>query len=319
MKRTCHRREWLAQSTGALGLAALVGKSGRSEARPSRRASGPFRFCLNTSTIRGQNLSVDRQAEVAAEAGYDAIEPWIGDLDRFVQQGGSLRDLGKKIKDLGLTVESAIGFPEWIVEDDARRAKGLEEARRSMEMVQQLGGKRLAAPPVGATDLPELNLDRAAERYVALLEIGRKFEVAPMLEVWGFSRNLRTLAQTCYVALSSGQPDACILPDIYHLYKGGSAFEGLALLTPSAIPHFHVNDYPNIPRETITDADRVFTCDGIAPLALVLKTLHQIGYRGCLSLELFNREYWKRDALEVAKEGLSKMRKAVELAGLELA
>jgi 2-keto-myo-inositol isomerase len=30
-------------------------------------------------------------------------------------------DLKKRISDCGLTVESAIGFAEWIVDDDARR------------------------------------------------------------------------------------------------------------------------------------------------------------------------------------------------------
>jgi sugar phosphate isomerase/epimerase len=310
------RRQWLAGTAGLAGLAL----STTSRASTSREANaGPFRFCLNTSTIRGQNLTVVEQAEVTAKAGYDAIEPWIPDLDKYVEGGGSLPDLAKRYADLGLTVESVIGFPEWIVDDEARRTKGLEEARRGMEIVRTIGGKRLAAPPVGATELPELNLDRAAERYVALLEVGRQFEVAPMLEVWGFSKNLRTLAQTAYVALSCGQADASVLPDVYHLYKGGSPFEGVGLLTPAAVQHFHVNDYPDIPPDKIGDADRIFTGDGMAPLPSLLKTLHGIGYRGCLSLELFNRDYWKRDALEVASEGLAKMKKAVEAAGLATA
>ena len=64
---------------------------------------------------------------------------------------------------------SAIGFFEWIVDDDDRRKKGLEEARRSLDLVQQVGGKRLAAPPVGATNeagrkwLSEHNVPLAAD------------------------------------------------------------------------------------------------------------------------------------------------------------
>jgi hypothetical protein len=33
-----------------------------------------------------------------------------------------------------------------------------------------------------------------------------------------------------------------------------------------------------------------------------------------LSLEVFNREYWKQDALAVAKTGLAKMKAAVDRA-----
>jgi 2-keto-myo-inositol isomerase len=38
-----------------------------------------------------------------------------------------------------------------------------------------------------------------------------------------------------------------------------------------------------------------------------------------LSLELFNREYWKQDPLEVAKTGLTKMKASVEKAMTERA
>jgi hypothetical protein len=32
-------------------------------------------------------------------------------------------------------VEGAIGFPEWLVDDEARRARGLERAKREMSLV----------------------------------------------------------------------------------------------------------------------------------------------------------------------------------------
>jgi hypothetical protein len=35
-----------------------------------------------------------------------------------------------------------------------------------------------------------------------------------------------------------------------------------------------------------------------------------MNYAGYLSLELFNREYWKQDPNEVAKTGLAKMKAA---------
>src|SRR5690606_34648850 len=96
----------------------------------------------------------------------------------YTAAGGSLKDLRKRIADLGLSVASVIGFPEWIVDDDARRAKGLEEARRSMDLTAQIGGARLAAPPAGATK-ESLDLDKVAQRYRALLELGDSLGVVP--------------------------------------------------------------------------------------------------------------------------------------------
>ena len=89
-----------------------------------------FHYCFNTSTIRGQKLSLVEEIDIVAGAGYTAIEPWINEIEAYIKQGGSLPDLKKRISDLGLTVASAIGFAEWIVDDDAKRTKGLEHARR---------------------------------------------------------------------------------------------------------------------------------------------------------------------------------------------
>ena len=98
---------------------------------------------------------------------------------------------------------------------------------------------------------------------------------------------------------------------MYHLYKGGSDFTGLGLLSASAVGIFHVNDYPKIARDKIVDADRVYPGDGIAPLKDVFAALRKSGYAGYVSLELFNRDYWKQDPHEVAKTGLAKTKAAV--------
>jgi len=264
------------------------------------------------STIRGQNLGLVKEIEVAAKAGYSAVEPWIRTIRTYVDEGGSLKDLKKRIDDLGLTVESAIGFAGWIVDDPTERAKGLEEAKSDMDLLAQIGGKRLAAPPKGATKEAGLDLISAAERYRVLLELGDEMGVVPQVEVWGFSKNLHRLGQAVFVAIESGHPKACVLPDIYHIYKGGSDFTGLKMLSKSSVHAFHINDYPgNPPWETIGDKDRVYPGDGIAPMGEIMRTLATINPDMVFSLELFNPVYWEQDALEVAKTGLIKMKEQV--------
>jgi 2-keto-myo-inositol isomerase len=298
------RRDWLT-AAGALAATAAAGPEGPTSGEP-------FGYCLNTSTLQGQKLSLKEEIDIAAEAGYQGIEPWVRELDQHVKGGGSLEDLGKRARDRGLSIESAIGFFEWAVDDDARRRKGFDEARRNMEMVRKIGGKRLAAPPVGATDRGDMDLRRVAERYRALLELGDEMGVVPEVEVWGFSKTLGRLGEAALVAIDCGHPKACILPDVFHLYKGGSGVAGVRLLGPTAIGIFHFNDYPaDPPRAAITDAQRVYPGDGVAPLKDLLRSLRDIGYRGMLSLELFNRDYWKQDPREVARTGIAKMRAAV--------
>jgi sugar phosphate isomerase/epimerase len=305
------RRNALAQ-TGGLAAALVLGEKSRAEQPGSNTRENmahPFRYCLNTATIRGQKVGITKEIEIAAKAGYDAIEPWIGSIEEYVKEGGSLKDLKQRVIDSGLTVESAIGFSEWICDDEAKRNQGFERAKRDMDMVSQIGGKRLAAPPAGATGLPKLDLITAAERYRALLEAGDSIGVVPELELWGFSKNLNRLGECVAVAIETGHSKACVLADVFHMYKGGSDFHGIHLLGAGAIPVLHMNDYPaEPPREKIDDSYRVYAGDGIAPLKNILHLLRLTGGQTVLSLEVFNREYWKLDPLEVAKTGLSKMK-----------
>ena len=298
-------RRQLFTTAAATATATAVSNAGASEAT----ATAPFRFCLNTSTIRGQKLGLLQEIALAGKVGYTGIEPWIREIDQYEREGGSLKDLGKRIQDAGLQVESAIGFAQWIVDDDKQRAAALETAKRDMDKVRQLGGKRIAAPPAGATRQKNLNLFAAASRYRALLEIGSRIGVTPQVEVWGFSQSLSRLGETAFVAIESGHPNACVLPDIYHIYKGGSDFTGLDLLSGSSIHCFHVNDYPDEPpRATITDADRVYPGDGVAPVTMVLKHIAAKQHPVALSLELFNPTYWAQDAETVCRTGLRKMK-----------
>jgi len=179
-----------------------------------------------------------------------------------------------------------------------------------MDMVLEIGGKRLAAPPVGATKAEDetIPVEKIADRYKALAELGDKAGILPMAEVWGFSKTFKTLNETVKAAMISGHSKAAILPDVYHLYKGGSSFDDMKQLTNGNFHVLHVNDYPDIPRDKIGDKDRVYPGDGIAPYAQIFKDLKAMNYAGMLSLELFNPEYWKQDPNVVAKAGIEKVK-----------
>jgi 2-keto-myo-inositol isomerase len=306
-----HRRAALA-GCGAMAVAAVGGASNAAPANVGA-GSGAFTIGLNTSTIRGQKLPIVEIIAIAAKAGYQGMEPWLDELNRYKDEGGSLADLGKRFRDAGIQVESAIDFFEWAVDDPARRRKGMEAARRTMDLLQKIGGKRIAAPPSGATDAPAVALPKLAERYRELLELGDQFGVVPEVEVWGPSKTLGNLAEAAYVAMAAGHPRACILPDVYHMYRGGSPFEGLKLLGPASVHILHFNDYPAADdREKLNDGDRVYPGDGVAPLKSILKTLADGGFRVMLSLEVFNRDYWMQDPAVVAQTGFDKIKALVE-------
>jgi len=272
-----------------------------------------FTYCLNMATIRGHNLGFVKELETASKAGFRSVEIWIDSLQTYLDKGGSLSDVKKRLGDLGITVENNIGFAQWIVDDDATRQKGLEQMEKEMDMLAQIGCKRTAAPPVGATDTPGLDLNKAAERYRGILELGDKTGVVPQLEMWGFSKNISRANEVLYVAMQTSHPSAKVLLDIFHLYKGGTPLDTLHLMSPSAVDILHMNDYPaNLSATNITDADRVYAGDGVAPVKRILQTLHRQDQPLVISTEVFNKNYYSQDALTVAKTALTKMKAVTE-------
>ncbi len=300
-----------ASGVAAAGLAALppVGmRSLAAQALPD--TSKKRRFALNTGTLLGYDLSIEEEIEVTAKAGFDGIEIWLMRVEKYLEQGKSLAELKKRIDDSGLTVENAIGFASWIVDDDAARARGLEQMKRDMSRLAQIGCFRIAAPASGATGKRIDDLAACGERYRAILELGDREGVAPLLEVWGGSATLQKLSDAAAIAIAAAHPKASLLLDAYHLYKGGNDYVAIGQLNGRSMHVFHLNDYPaDPPRETIADKDRVFPGDGVCPFDVLLPTLDAIGYDGVFSLELFNQDYVKNNTpLELARKGLEKMR-----------
>ncbi len=312
MSQSVTRRQTLATLTASVGASF---SSPLSESLlPAPSAQAPFTICLNMSTIRGHKLGLVKELETASKAGFRSVEIWMDTLQDYLKNGGTVADARKRLDDLGIKVENAIGFAPWIVDDETIRTKGVEQLKREMELLAQIGCKRVATPPVGAQSPGSAKVDlyKAAERYRTILDLSDQTGVVPQLELWGFSPNLNRLGEVMFIAIESGHPSARLLLDIYHLYKGGSGSVSLPLVGKSAIEVFHVNDYPaSFTREKITDADRVFPGDGVAPIKDTLKLIKRTDRPIVLSLEVFNKAYYAQDAQTVANTAMSKMKAMV--------
>lgn len=300
------------ESLQSLGLAATALMFPRIGDGASPATASQFRFCLNTSTIRGQQLGLKNNIDIAARAGYDSLELWVDNVKHYVNEGHSLSGLSRYIRDTGLEVANAIGFAPWMSDDENISNNGFMQMKEEMEMMASIGCTRIAAPPAGDFNDPGIDLFRAGEKYRRLIELGRQTGVMPQLEFWGSSEVLYHMGQIMMMAAVADDPDVRLLPDVYHMYRGGSGFESLKMLQGHSIEIFHMNDYPgNTPAEKLTDADRVYPGDGHAPLETIFADLKAMGGMKYLSLELFNRSYWEQDALQVAKTGLEKMKKFI--------
>jgi len=298
------RRQFM-QLSSVAGIGSLLPAGCSDKQHPYQEGKSPWPLSLNTSTIRPAALQ--DKIDIAAQAGYDALELWINEIEAYVQEHGNPEELGALIKSKGLYVPNVIGLWDCMPMDEQAFIASLPATRKRMQLSAAAGSKHVAAIPV--PDREDFDLKTGIKRYKELLKIGREeYGIIVAFEFVGFFKGIHRMGQAAGIALDTDDPDACLIMDSFHLYRGGSGFQGIKHLNGSFIADFHINDVPAEPaRETLRDKNRIYPGDGILPLVQLLKDLKKIGYQGPLSLEIFNEEEYKKDPLLVARTGKDKI------------
>lgn len=311
-------RRTFAGSIGAAFAGGATMQARAAEAPPQPAAAkrwqngtSPWPLCLDTATIRPAAL--EEKIRIAAKTGFDAIEPWEGELHEYEQKGGSLADLGKRVRDAGLFVPSVIGLWNAIPATREEFDKSLVDSRRRMRQAAAVGAEHIQVVPQPARPWQEFDPKWAADRYRELLEIGLdEFKINPAMVFVQFLPGCARMGQAAAIAIDADHPRAKIIPDVFHMHITHSGFKGIRHLRGDFFAIFQFNDAPAAPTtDQLKDEHRVFPGDGILPLADILRDLLAIGYAGCISLELYNPEYWKRDLEGVAREGREKTLKII--------
>lgn len=318
-----NRRRFLQQSGLTAGL--VVGASacgarpvrapepaGAGTAQPGDRpftyqgGRSPWPICLDTSTIRPASLQ--EKIRICAETGWDGIELWEAELNEYEENGGNLRELGSELRDLGLQVPNVVSLWNAFPQTDEEFETNLETQRRRLRQAGDVGAVHIQAVGMPARPWQEFDLERAARQYRRYLEIGLSdYNVNAAVMFLQFMPHIQRMGQASAIAIDADHPQAKVIPDTFHLYRGGTGFNALRHVRGSFIAVFQVNDVPaDPPRDELEDRHRIFPGDGILPLEQALQDLHASGYAGTVSLQLFNEEYWERDLRGVAQEGLEK-------------
>ena len=278
-----------------------------------QKGVSPWPICLDTATIRPASLK--DKVKIAARAGYDAIEPWDGELQKFEAGGGNLKDLGKEIKDLGLFVPSVIGLWNSLPPTKEQFESSLKDTRNRMRMAADLGAEHIQTIANNAGE--NYNQKWMASHYRQLIEIGiKEYQIYPAL-VFVKYQPIKTMGQAMGIIMDANHPSAMIIPDTYHMHISEGGFEALKLVNGDAIAIFQFSDAPaSPPISELGDSHRVYPGDGILPLQQILRDLKATGFKKCISLELYNPEYWKQDLQKVAETGLAKTLNVIRKSGV---
>lgn len=267
-----------------------------------------FRYSLNASTIRPTPLL--EKIRIAAAAGYEGIELWHDDIERYLENGGRITEVRRALDDSGLAVPTTIYLKGWWDPAAPDYAADMDLIRRRLEQAATLGARHVVASPPGGK---EVDYPLLARQYRALLEMGISFGVKPAFEYLGFVDEVNSIGKAIRVLEGAQHPDAGIVLDPFHDFRGGAGHEDIARLRASQIAVSHFDDAPaSPPPPQQHDPDRVMPGDGCINLKRYVQLLHQTGYDRFVSLELFREDLWRQDPLKVARTGLEKMRAVCE-------
>jgi sugar phosphate isomerase/epimerase len=253
------------------------------------------------------NSFADDLADYAA-AGWTCIEVWLTKLEQHLEKH-SPADTKALLKQYGVSLAAASYQGGLLLsQGDARRA-AFDHFKRRLELCQQFEIPVLALVADFAT---KPNVTDLARSLVSLTEAARwaaGFNVKLALEFRGEGSFCNCLDTAITLVEESGEPNVGVCLDLFHYYKGPSKPDDLERLTTANLAHVQICDVAGVPRELMTDADRVLPGEGDFHLMPILERLKAIVYRGMISVELMNPILWKSKPSQVAELGLTAMQR----------
>ena len=259
------------------------------------------------------DLATDIKA--AGAAGYDLVELWASKLRTFLETH-AIADLRALLTENSVEPYS-INSIEHIT---FRTPEDYESIKAQCGELSAIAGQ-LYCPYIVVVPgkLPEgATKDQIIDESVRVLN-----ELADISEPYGVSLAFEFLGQTdCSVQTLDlcneivekvDRKSVGNVIDTFHFYAGNSTFEAIDSMRPEKLFIFHINDAEDLPKEQLTDAQRLYPGEGILPIAEMKEHFDKIGYDRMVSIEIFRPEYWGHDPFEVARKAKAATEKVLGL------
>ena len=258
--------------------------------------------CISQATTLSGSFADD--AENYPAGGCTAIEVWLTKLEQHLQEV-SVGATRKALADRGVTLVAAAYQGGLLLSQGEARKAHFDHFKRRLDLCQQFGIPTLLLVADFAHSPDGESLGRAVVSLAEAAQWAAGFGVRLALEFRGTDAFCSCLDTALTLVEQCREPNAGVCLDAFHYYKGPSKPEDLARLTAANLFHVQVSDVAGVPRELMTDSDRVMPGDGDFRLDPLVRRLKEIGYTGGVSLELLNPVLWQLKATQVVELGMA--------------
>jgi 2-keto-myo-inositol isomerase len=268
-----------------------------------------MKFCISQATTLPAAFADDLAA--FSEVGWTAAELWLTKLEKHLE-GSSIESTRKLFTDRHLTPAAAAYQGGLLLSQGESRKAHFDHFRRRLELCQALGVPTMLLVADFAHRPDATALQRAVVSLAQAAQWAAGFDVRLALEFRGSDAFCTSLDTALGLVAQCGEPNVGVCLDLFHYYKGPSKPDDLAGLTRESLAFVQFSDVAGVPRELMTDADRVLPGDGDFQFGPVVAALERIGYDGYVSLEVTNPVLWEMRLTQVAELGLMALRRVVE-------
>jgi 4-hydroxyphenylpyruvate dioxygenase len=242
--------------------------------------------------------TLEDKLTAAADAGFTGVEIFEPDLVASPLTPAGIR---ARCADLGLTIDLYQPFRDLDSTSPDRFAANLTRLERKLEVMRQLGTDTLlvcssvSPDAVQGPDLLAGQLHTAAERAAR-----HGIRIAYEALAWG--AHINTYEASWDVVARAGHPALGLCLDSFHILSRGSDPAGIRDIPAEKLFFLQLADAPHLDMDVLqwSRHHRLFPGQGAWDLSAFLTHVLAAGYRGPLSLEVFNDVFRQADPARTA-------------------
>ncbi len=254
--------------------------------------------------------ALEGKLAAAAKAGFRALELFENDLTFF---NGKPRDVRRMAADLGIEIVALQPLRDFEAMPEPIRGRNFERAARKLELMHELGVRLLC---LCSNVSPEAIDDpaRAAADLAELADLARQNGMRIGYEALSWGRFVKDWTAAWEIVCAADRDNLGIVLDSFHICARGNPIEPIAALPADRIALVQVADAPALVMDPLS-LSRHYRCypgQGDFPIVDFLDAATRAGYRGPLSLEIFNDQFRGASAAAIAVDGMRSLRAAGE-------
>lgn len=251
------------------------------------------------------NGTLRTKLRAIADAGFEHVEIFESDL---LASPEPVAVVGAMMRDQGLACVAFQPFRDFEGMPPRLRARVFDRAERKFDVMEELGADLvLVSSNVSPESLGEHGRIVEDFRELGARAAARGLRVAFEALAWG--RHIQDHRQAWEIVREVDHPAVGLALDSFGSLARNVPIASLRSIDPAKLFHVQLADAPLLTMDPLSWS-RHFRCmpgQGDLPLVEYVAALQEIGYRGVLSLEIFNDRFLAGSATDIAVDGMRAM------------